>query len=212
MSMDRGRSQRDKPETTDSGTIAELRQAALELFETVGFGATTVQEIVERAGVTKGAFYHWYRSKEHILESIHDLFIEHQLAIARTIIESDRSAADQLRDLILELFDTIEHHRGEITVFVREHRFLSEDAMARVRPKRDELAEILTNVIVRGNREGEFREVVAPELLAFGIFGMCAWATEWYRPAGQHVPARDVGEMYANVLIGGLTSRGASST
>ena len=44
-----------------------IKKAAQHLFETRGFAATTVDDIVSRAGVAKGAFYHHFESKEILL-------------------------------------------------------------------------------------------------------------------------------------------------
>ncbi|MFT9076515.1 TetR/AcrR family transcriptional regulator [Ethanoligenens sp.] len=42
-------------------------QIALELFRTAGYEATTIQDICEKADVSVGAFYYYYKSKEDIL-------------------------------------------------------------------------------------------------------------------------------------------------
>jgi AcrR family transcriptional regulator len=52
------------------GTISLLDNAAHYLFETKGFVDTTVDDIVARAGVAKGAFYHHYESKEAIFTTV----------------------------------------------------------------------------------------------------------------------------------------------
>lgn len=45
--------------------------AATELFARRGYEATSVQEIVAAAEVTKGALYHWFGSKSELLTSIY---------------------------------------------------------------------------------------------------------------------------------------------
>jgi AcrR family transcriptional regulator len=54
------------------GTVqGRLLEAAVSLFAEKGFDATSVQEIVERAQVTKGAMYHYFRSKDDLLYAIY---------------------------------------------------------------------------------------------------------------------------------------------
>jgi AcrR family transcriptional regulator len=48
----------------------ELLDAALELFMQHGFAATRVEQIADKAGLSKGAVYRYFASKEEILESI----------------------------------------------------------------------------------------------------------------------------------------------
>jgi AcrR family transcriptional regulator len=63
-------------------TIRALEQVAQNLFETRGFTDTTVDDIVTKAGVAKGAFYHHYDSKESMFESVVDLV---QASLAREV-------------------------------------------------------------------------------------------------------------------------------
>lgn len=58
-------------------TKAALLNSAVTLFDTHGYDATSVQQIVEDAGRTKGAFYHYFESKEDLLRDLHDRFIDY---------------------------------------------------------------------------------------------------------------------------------------
>ena len=48
----------------------EYLETALDLFVKKGYFKTTVQEIIDSMGASKGAFYHYFRSKEDILHSL----------------------------------------------------------------------------------------------------------------------------------------------
>ena len=63
-------------------TIRALEESAQHLFEAVGFAGTTIDAIVARAAVAKGAFYHHYRSKESIFANVVDLL---QARLAREV-------------------------------------------------------------------------------------------------------------------------------
>ncbi|HEU4699339.1 MAG TPA: TetR/AcrR family transcriptional regulator [Gemmatimonadales bacterium] len=45
---------------------AELLEAAFQVFTELGFGRATLQDVADRAGVTKGALYHYFASKEEL--------------------------------------------------------------------------------------------------------------------------------------------------
>lgn len=71
----------DAPETTTAGTRAaaqrlkmrrELAAAAMELFATKGYEATTVDEIAGAAGVARRTFFRHFRSKEEAIFPDHD--------------------------------------------------------------------------------------------------------------------------------------------
>jgi AcrR family transcriptional regulator len=59
-----------------------IEKAAQHLFETRGFAATTVDDIVSRAGVAKGAFYHHYESKEIVFVNVFEMI---QASLAREV-------------------------------------------------------------------------------------------------------------------------------
>jgi len=44
----------------------KLLDAALQVIRTKGYEATTVDEVCESAGLTKGSFFHHFKSKEHL--------------------------------------------------------------------------------------------------------------------------------------------------
>ncbi len=62
--------------------------AAVDLFYHQGYQATGVQEIVDRAGYTKGALYHYFKSKADLLLEIHDVFMSYGLDRGREIMAS----------------------------------------------------------------------------------------------------------------------------
>jgi TetR/AcrR family transcriptional repressor of nem operon len=51
-------------------TRQKITAAAKNLFSTYGYGQTTIDDIITAAGVTKGAFYHYFKSKEAICSEI----------------------------------------------------------------------------------------------------------------------------------------------
>jgi AcrR family transcriptional regulator len=70
-----------EPTTTDRRRVKpagerrrEILDAAVRLFRDRGFDETTVQDIAEGAGVAAGTLYLHFRSKEHLLQAIHEEF------------------------------------------------------------------------------------------------------------------------------------------
>jgi AcrR family transcriptional regulator len=81
-------------------TIAALDRAAQQLFETRGFADTTVDDIVAKAGVAKGAFYHHYESKEAVFTKVLEGV---QLAVAREVAAVASKSEDPVQRLRLGL-------------------------------------------------------------------------------------------------------------
>lgn len=71
-----------QPEATRAALVA----AARELFADRGYGGVGTEEIVQRAGVTRGALYHHFTDKEDLMRAVlHDL--------ARELAEASATAA-----------------------------------------------------------------------------------------------------------------------
>ncbi len=66
----------DSPRGLRASHVADTRQALLaaarELFAAEGFQATRTEEIVRRAGLTRGALYHHFRDKEDLFRAVYD--------------------------------------------------------------------------------------------------------------------------------------------
>lgn len=184
---------------------AQLLASGVELFERRGYAATSVQAIVEHAGLTKGAFYHHFSSKEDLLRHVHDEFITYQLGRARAVVNVPGATSEEkLRGLIVEaLLEPMSLYKSEITVFMQERRFLSGDVFSDIQRKRDEFEEIFVSVIAEGMADGVFRSEGTPRLVAFGVIGMGAWTHVWLDLRGSMTP-RHIGEIFANIALDGL--------
>jgi len=66
-------------------TQGALLQAAREIFTAKGYAATATEEIVQRAGVTRGALYHHFRDKEELFQAVFE-------AAERELVEKVRAA------------------------------------------------------------------------------------------------------------------------
>ncbi len=77
----------------------QILRAALELFGQQSYEQTSLQDIIDRAGVSKGGFYHYYGSKAELLEDVADLMIAQFLTlIERTAARRDLTAAEKFNE------------------------------------------------------------------------------------------------------------------
>ena len=89
-------------------TRSRIVSAAWELFYENGYDDTTVDDIVERSGTSKGSFYHYFAGKDALLSSLSTLFDEKYQELVPNM-EPSLSAFDQLIYLNHELFFMIEN-------------------------------------------------------------------------------------------------------
>ena len=85
-------------------TRSNIVHSARNLFSNYGFMATSLDDILSASGVTKGGFYHYFRSKDHLCEVLLEDVIEEYKALEKTI-DSSQSADEQLRQWLMALVE-----------------------------------------------------------------------------------------------------------
>jgi AcrR family transcriptional regulator len=156
-----------KPESADKRR--QLLDAAVRVFARKGYHASRVGDIAEEAGVAHGLLYHYFKSKDEVLEAVfHENWSLLQLRIA-SVEETDESAADQLRHIAAIVLRTWLHLPDVVTVVIREFGRSPELA-----DRIGELAqpiEVIQRTIERGIERGEFRSDIDPQFAATVVYG-----------------------------------------
>lgn len=186
----------------DSSTKESIIGAAIMLFGKQGYDGTGVQEIVDMASVTKGAFYYNFESKSDLLRHIQGRFLDHMLMVINGISGEERSSTDSLSAIVRELLITVANNRAEVAIFVGDGRFLEGEIFTEVRSKRDEFAEKLVALLRRGAERKELRELGNPHAVASAIVGLCYWAYSWYKP--EDGPIEGIADTYIDMVMHGL--------
>ena len=93
---------------TARNTRSKIVSAAWELFYECGYDDTTVDDIVERSGTSKGSFYHYFAGKDALLSSLSTIFGEKYLELTETM-PPEMNSFDRLIYLNHELFFMIEN-------------------------------------------------------------------------------------------------------
>lgn len=88
-------------------TKGRIINAAWALFYEQGYENTTIEEIIERSGTSRGSFYHYFEGKDALLGSLAFLFDE-KYAQLKAQLKPEMHAFDQLMFLNRELFRMIE--------------------------------------------------------------------------------------------------------
>ncbi len=182
---------------------ARLLAAATELFAEKGFDATSVQEVVQRAQVTKGALYHYFDSKQDLLYEIYHSIISLQLAELERILAADGPADQMLRAIIVSLVETTAARLDQAVVFGREMHRLDQNRLAAVRADRRRYHDLVRDVVARAQAAGDFAPVADADTVTLVIFGVVNQLPVWYRPSGTKSPAQLGGEI-ADLILAGL--------
>ena len=91
----------------ERNTKGKIITAAWDLFYEQGYDNTTVEEIIDKSGTSKGSFYHYFEGKDALLGSLSYIFDEEYARLKQSLPDS-MSSFDKLMYLNSELFSMIE--------------------------------------------------------------------------------------------------------
>lgn len=184
----------------------EITRQSAELFGEKGFSETSIQDIVDALGVTKGTFYYYFSSKQQLLADIHLLFIDDILTQEKEIFaDSDKDCKTKIYEIVRMLIRSIETQGLAARVFFRELRHVKEDQVTEVMEKRDQFRLYLQKVVETGIRNGELRSDLRADIVTFAILGMCNWSYYWFEPEGP-VSDEEVAVMYTDMILNGVAT------
>jgi AcrR family transcriptional regulator len=154
-------------------TQNNILQAAMELFASRGYDATSVAQICQAAGVSKGAFYHHFPSKQAVFVAL----LENWLSALDEQIARLVSQAGTIHAGLIQMASVSEgvfkSARGQLPMFLEFWRESSHDPLvwnATIEPYRH-YTDLFSELIERGIQEGSLQPVdpqtTARVLLAF---------------------------------------------
>src|SRR5213593_4685807 len=100
-------------------TRRQILETALALFRERGFDHTTIRDIAGRAGLSLGAAYYYFRSKEAIVGAYYDYIQEEHQARARAASEQSQTFRDRLRAALHTKIDILQDDRRLLRALFR---------------------------------------------------------------------------------------------
>jgi len=146
-----------------------ILDAAVRVFARSGFHTSRVGDIAEEAGVAHGLLYHYFSSKDEVLETI---FREQWAVLVdrlTAIEESGEPAIDQLRHVAAIVLRNWRHQPDVIRVLVREIA-RSPEVQARIGELVKPIAAV-QRIIERGQASGELRGDLHAQFAAVAFYG-----------------------------------------
>ncbi|WP_445492408.1 TetR/AcrR family transcriptional regulator [Niallia sp. 03133] len=94
--------------------------SALKLFAQKGYSSTSIQEIANDCGISKGAFYLYFKSKDSLLFAILHYYYDEIISMFESISQKDISDRDKFVQQTTYLFDNALKHKDFIIMQARE--------------------------------------------------------------------------------------------
>lgn len=193
----------------------EVLNAAATVFMERGFTATSVDDIAEVLGATKGRIYHYYRSKADIFLDVLTLSMLDLLERIRPIAAQRDLPPDERLHAAARMHATVmmtQSARSRVAVQGTEMHLMQDAGVKQRRAlqafvdMRDEYEQYFADIVADGTRAGLFRDVV-PRLAAKPILGALNWINMWYRPRPDS-DIESIAEEFATFVVNGLRPNG----
>lgn len=183
-------------------TRAKIIEAAVDLFEEAGYGATELTAIIKRAGVTKGAFYYHFDAKEQVADAIVN---EGKARLQQVFVNADRFSSSALQCLVVATFEVAHLMRTDKLVGIGNLLAQSLGQVGDAGPRAYvDFTAIFIDHAKTAAAQGDLRAGVVPEEAGEAI---------WVTVLGSHLLSDALGDdLFARlgrawrVLIGGIVA------
>jgi TetR/AcrR family fatty acid metabolism transcriptional regulator len=149
----------------------QILDAAVRVFAQKGFTQCRVSDIAEEAGVAYGLVYHYFGSKDEVLDT---LFLERwdvMVALIGDIDEQEIPARDKLYAIASFIVDSYRHDPDLMKVIIVEvTRAANSFGQTHLDVIRKAYGRI-GDIVARGQADGEFSDVVTPQFAALAFYG-----------------------------------------
>lgn len=175
-------------------------ERALELFDSKGFRATSMNDIADACGVSKPAIYHYYRNKSHLLETLYEDVTVEFFKTQETLAHSQDDVTDRLRRFVeLQVLYNIENSRF-LTIFWRERHEFDAASRKSLATRERAFENWIQHIIEDGQRSGEFR-TQDPKIAMLAILGLLSTVHRWAVHSGR-TPQEIASELSGMVIDG----------
>jgi AcrR family transcriptional regulator len=149
----------------------QILDAAIRVFARQGFHSTRVSDIADEAGVAYGLVYHYFRSKDEVLN---ELFSEHWSLLLAAIEETDREGANpraKLQAVASFIIDSYRHNPELMKVIIVEVTRAANSFGHTHLPEIRKAYESIAKIVADGQKEGAFRRDIDPTFASMSFYG-----------------------------------------
>ncbi|MGH7967947.1 MAG: TetR/AcrR family transcriptional regulator [Limisphaerales bacterium] len=158
---------------SDSATRRHLLQAALKSFADRGYAATSVQEIVDAARVSKPALYYYFKDKAGLFRALVDQAHDQRYDLMREAAARGTTVAEKLEEIVAAIFEFSLRNRELMRLAFATVFAASGQAPDRLkcREKGKRNFQFLRQIIQEGQDSGELDTQFTADELTMGIYG-----------------------------------------
>jgi len=186
----------------------EIIAAAAQVFKERGFRGATLNHIAEALGADRASLYYYVGSKEELFHDMVTEVVGANLKLAEKIRDSDAPAPEKLHRLMVSLMESYAETYPVLYVMIQENLShvapIQNEWARRVRRINRHWERTLIEIIEQGQEDGTLRDSTPAWLVAYSILGTLGWTNRWFNPKKSQLSAREIGEGFADTILGGL--------
>ena len=156
-----------------SATRQHILQAALKSFADCGYAATSVQEIVDAAQVSKPALYYYFKDKADLFQALVDRAHDERYELMQDAAARGRTVAEKLEEMVAAVFEFSLRNRELMRLAFATAFAATREAPGQLKchEKGRRNFEFIRSLIELGQTSGELDRRFTTDELAMGIYG-----------------------------------------
>ena len=188
----------------------QIVEQALRLFSQMGYHGTSLQDLADELGITRPAFYYYFRSKDDLLWRLIGKLGDHLLEEARPLVDEPLSPEEKLRRLIAAHARTILGNPDAFKIYFTERHLVGRRRDGQLRRGERQYIKLYEDVIAEAQKQGVFRSG-DPHLLALVVTGIANSALRWFQP-NRPLSADEASEFLADMAVHAVSASASSDT
>lgn len=163
----------------NTGIREKIIETAWGLFRKNGFGDTTINDIIDAAGISKGTFYYYFRSKDNLLDTLSEI-LDGEYERLEKELPSDMNAFDKLIKLNYSVHSFINDNIDYGLLAYLYSSQIVKDHASSLLDRNRYYFRFIERIIEDGRAKGELADTLSvSETVKF--YGMCerALVTDW---------------------------------
>lgn len=192
--------------------IEAIRAAAFQQFAERGYPVVTVRDIMKACGLTQGALYNHFKSKDELL---HDIIASTQGELERICQQAVAGAGDDPRAKLAAFVRVyvMRHCRLRVEALVanREIGWLDAARVADIRRSRRAIRDVVVAILRQGVESGLFDPPLTGgrqdlKAIAMALLDQWTHVSMWYGPGGQ-IAEEEMARLYADMALRAVGAR-----
>lgn len=180
-------------------------EAAARLFEEKGYADTSIEDITDALGLSKGIFYYYWPNKRELINEIHARLMTLLNEQLDRILATTTSPERRLEEIIRNHIDVVINNKSLVAALMKESSYPEEIVKDR-RSYTDRLQELFDEGIAAGVVKND-----DARMLTFAVLGLCRSLVQWYRRGGR-LSQDEIKEAFVRFAIEGYAREPAGMT